>query len=41
MEKRGQEWGRDTEGREHRVVEKQEAIERAKLFFSGFGERSP
>jgi hypothetical protein len=39
MKKRRQEWGRNPEGREHRAVEKQKAIERAKLFL-GFGERS-
>jgi hypothetical protein len=39
MKKRRQEWGRNPEGREHRAVEKQKAIEQAKLFL-GFGERS-
>jgi hypothetical protein len=31
MKKRGQEWGRDAERREHRAVENQKAIERPKL----------
>jgi hypothetical protein len=30
VKKRGQEWGRDAEGREQRAVEKQKAIERSK-----------
>ena len=36
MKKRGQEWGRDPERREHRAVENQKAIERPKRY-SGFG----
>ena len=35
MKKRGQEWGRDPEGREHRGVKNQKAIERSKRY-SGF-----
>jgi hypothetical protein len=39
MKERRQEWGRNPEGREHRAVKEQKAIERAKPF-SGFGERT-
>ena len=34
MKKRGQEWGRDPERREHRGVENQKAIERPKRYSS-------